>query len=124
MTFASLSAKLAVGLALESQPVNSQLVASKQQYNINFMFITGVLICIFLMSLYIEYYKILKEGFFVAELLQYFQVLTWKVVSNFLKINFGYAGVFPNCHSRARTRISLSCCRLTQVACGIESCDY
>lgn len=63
MTFASLSAKLAVGLALESQPVNSQLVASKQQYNINFMFITAVLICIFLMSLYIEYYKILKEGF-------------------------------------------------------------
>lgn len=63
MTFASLSAKLAVGLALESQPVNSQLVASKQQYSIYFMFITAVLICIFLMSLYIEYYKILKEGF-------------------------------------------------------------
>lgn len=60
----------------------------------------------------------------MAELLQYFQVLTWKVVSNFLKINFGYAGVFPGCHRRARTRISLSCCRLTQVAYGIESCDY
>lgn len=63
----------------------------------------------------------------MAELLEYCQFLTWKVVSNLKKETQQLLDMLvslPDCHSRAHTFISLSCCRFTQVVCRRASCDY